>query len=254
MKVFAVVPAVSLLLTTATSFAQTPATPRTAPAGQTAPAARPPQTQTPPAARQPDPPPAAALSAPAPAPAPAVPFRDGAKVGYINVQAIASQSQEGKSAGVKIKQFQETRARELDAKKKVIDAKQQQLDTGGAVLTDSRRAQLATEIEREGRELQRQAEDADQDLDRMTQQLQQEFMVKLGPVIRKVAQDKKIDYIFTDQSGLVFAADDLNLTADVIKALDSGAPAAAAPTPAAPAPAPTASAPKPPAAGTTPGR
>src|SRR4051812_27164720 len=99
MKVFAVVPAVSLLLTTATSFAQTPATPRTAaPAGQTAPAPRP---QTPPATRQPDPPPAAAL--PVQAPAPTVPFRDGAKIGYINVQAIASQSADGKAAGVQLK-------------------------------------------------------------------------------------------------------------------------------------------------------
>jgi Skp family chaperone for outer membrane proteins len=243
MKVFAVVPAVSLLLTTATSFAQTPATPRTAaPAGQTAPAPRP-QNQTPPAARQPDPPPAAAL--PAPAPAPVVPFRDGAKIGYINVQAIASQSSDGKSAGVKLKQFQETRARELDAKKKALDAKQQRLDSGGAVLSESTRSSLTLEIERDGRELNRLAEDSDQDLERMTQQLQQEFMVKLGPVIRKVAQDKKVDYIFTDQSGLVFAADDLNLTADIIRVLDA-APASAAPA-AAPAAPPAATA-KPPAA------
>jgi Skp family chaperone for outer membrane proteins len=247
MKVFALVPAVSLVLTAATSFAQTPAAPpRTAaPAGQSAPASRP-QAPTPAPARQPDPPPAAAVAPPPPAPV--LPFRDGAKIGYISVQAIASQSAAGQAAGVKIKSFQDQRARELDAKQKALEAKRARLDAGGSVLNDATRQQLQAEIERDGRELNRLAEDSDQDLDRMTQQLQQEFMVKLSPVIRKVAQDRKVDYIFTDQSGLVYAADDLNLTADVIKALDSGAAAPAAAAPAAPPPASTARPPASPAA------
>jgi Skp family chaperone for outer membrane proteins len=241
MKVFAVVPAVSLLLAAATSFAQTPAAPprTTAPAGQSSPAPRPP-------ARQPDPPPAAA-ALPAPPPPPVVAFRDGARIGFINVQAIASQSADGRAAGVKIKQFQDTRARDLDSKQKALEQKRQRLESGGAVLNDSTRSQLTSEIERDQRELSRLAEDADQDLERMTQQLQQEFMVKLGPIIKKVAQDKKIDFIFTDQSGIVFAADDLNLTADVITALDGAAPAAAPAAAKPPAATPPAAA-KPPAA------
>jgi len=246
MRVFAVVPAVSLLLAAATSYAQAPAAPKpAAPTGQSTPAPRPPA-QTPAAPRQSDPPPAAAV-----APAPVVPFRDGAKFGYINVQAIASQSADGRSAGVKIKAFQEGKARDLEAKQKALDAKQQRLASGGNVLSDATRAQLTTEIERDGRELQRLAEDADQDLERMTQQLQQEFMSKLSPVLRRVALEKKVDFVFTDQSGIVFAAEDLNLTADVIRALDSVAPAApAAAAPSAPPPAaPASSTAKPPAAG-----
>jgi len=244
MRVFAVVPAVSLLLAAATSYAQAPAAPKpAAPTGQSTPAPRPPA-QTPAAPRQSDPPPAAAV-----APAPVVPFRDGAKFGYINVQAIASQSADGRSAGVKIKAFQEGKARDLEAKQKALDAKQQRLASGGNVLSDATRAQLTTEIERDGRELQRLAEDADQDLERMTQQLQQEFMSKLSPVLRRVALEKKVDFVFTDQSGIVFAAEDLNLTADVIRALDAAAPpapAAAAP-PAALPTAPASSTAKPPA-------
>jgi Skp family chaperone for outer membrane proteins len=176
-----------------------------------------------------------------------VPFRTGAKMAYVNIQAIAATSAEGKSAGVKIKQFQENKAKELETKQKALEAKQQQLAAGGNVLSDSRRSQLQTEIDRDGRELNRLAEDADQDLERMTQQLQQEFMAKLQPTLLKVAKEKNVDFLFTDQSGIAWAADDLNLTADVIRELDSGAPAAAAPAarpapaaaaPAAPAPAP----------------
>lgn len=177
-----------------------------------------------------------------------MPFRTGAKIAYVNIQAIAGQSAEGKSAGVKINQFRESRAKDLETKQKALEAKQARLASGGNVLSDSARTQLQTEIDRDGRELNRLAEDADQDLERMTQQLQAEFMAKLQPTLLKVAKEKNVDFLFTDQSGIAWAADDLNLTADVIRELDSGAaPAAAAPasrpapaaaTPAAPAPTP----------------
>ena len=80
----------------------------------------------------------------------------------------------------------------------------------------------------------------------MTQQLQQEFMVKLNPVIDRVANDKQVHMIFNaGESGLVWAAPGMDLTAEVIKALDSGAGAKPAATakPAVPSPA------SPPAAG-----
>ncbi len=253
MKVFAVVPAVSLLLTAAPSVAQTSPAPR--PAGQAAPAR--PQTQTPAAPKQPDPPPAAAI-APA-APPVVVPFRTGAKLAYVNIQAIATQSAEGKNAGVQINQFRESRQKELETKQKALEAKQARLASGNNLLSDSARVQLQTEIDRDGKDLQRLAQDADEDLERMTNQLQQTFVDKMRPVLVKVAKEKGVDFLFTDQSGIAWAADDLNLTADVIRELDqnppapaASAPAAAPPAAARPAPAAPASAPKP--AGTTPGR
>src|SRR5688500_12458977 len=96
MRVFAAVPALSVLLAAASSYAQAPAAPapKPVPSTQTAPAPRP-QTQTPATPSKPDP-------APAPQAAAAVPFRAGAKWGYINVPVIAAQSDEGKSAGAKI--------------------------------------------------------------------------------------------------------------------------------------------------------
>jgi outer membrane protein len=231
MKVFAVVPAVSLLLTAAPSVAQTSPAPR--PAGQAAPAR--PQNQTPAAPKQPDPPPAAAIAPPAPPVV--VPFRTGAKMAYVNINAIAQQSAEGKNAGVQINQFRDARQKELEAKQKVLEAKQARLAAGGTVRSDAARAQLQTEIDRDGKDLQRLAQDADEDLDRMTNQLQQAFVDKMRPVLVKVAKEKGVDFLFTDQSGIAWAADDLNLTADVIRELDQNPPAPAAAAPAAAPPA-----------------
>jgi outer membrane protein len=231
MKVFAVVPAVSLLLTAAPILAQT--SPASRPAGQAAPAR--PQNQTPAAPKQPEAPPAGAITPPPPPVV--VPFRTGAKMGYVNIQAIATQSAEGKNAGVLIAQFRDARQKELEAKQKVLESKQARLSAGGNVLSDSARAQLQSEIDRDNKDLQRLAQDADEDLDRMTNQLQQTFVEKMRPVLIKVAKEKGVDFLFTDQSGIAWAADDLNLTADVIRELDQNppAPAASAPTAAAPA-------------------
>ena len=247
MRLFAVVPALSVLLTAAPTYAQAPASaaPRPAPAAQNAPPPRPASPQTPSTAKQPDPPPAAALAQP-PAPAP-VPFREGGKFGWVNVQAVASQSAEGKNAATRINGLRDQRQKELTDKQKAFQAAQTKLETEGSLRNDTARAAMQSDFERQQKDLQRLAEDAEQDIERLTQQLQQEFLAKLQPAIARVAKEKNVDFIFSTEGGLVHAAMDLNLTEDVIKAVDAvaaskPAPAAAKPAgtppPAAPAGAP----------------
>ncbi len=223
MRPFAVVLALSVVLTAASTYAQAAAPA----AGAGAPAPRP-QAQTPPTAKQPDPPPAAALP---PAPAP-IPFREGAKFGWVNLQAVASMSQEGKNAATKIKALQDQRQRELSEKQKALQAAQAKLETEGALRSDAAKATLAADIERQGKELNRLIEDAEQDVERLQQQLQQEFLAKLQPAILRLAKEKNVDVIFSTEGGLIHAANDLNLTEDLIKVIDAGSkPAAAAPAP-----------------------
>jgi Skp family chaperone for outer membrane proteins len=182
----------------------------------------------PPAAQQPPP------AQPAPA-APAVPFQEGFKYAYVNVQAVAAESAEGKAAASKIKALQDARVKELNEKNKALQTAQQKLESGGSVMSDSARAQLQAEIERQQRDIQRFTEDAQQDITSATQQAQDEFGRKLQPIIDKVAREKKVDFVFNAaESGLIWAVDGMNLTADVIKAFDAGAGSTA--TPAAPPP------------------
>ena len=235
MRSFAVVLALSVVLAAASTYAQAAAPAAGAPAPR-------PQAQTPSTAKQPDPPPAAAQPA---APAP-IPFREGAKFGWVNLQAVASMSQEGKNAATKIKALQDQRQRELGDKQKALQAAQAKLESEGALRSDAAKATLAADIERQGKELNRLVEDAEQDVERLQQQLQQEFLQKLQPAIQRLAKEKNVDFIFTTEGGLVHAANDLNLTDDLIKVIDAGTkPAAAAPAPAKPAPPATAPAPTP---------
>ena len=223
MRVLVAALAVSMLLAASETFAQAPAPAR--PAGQAPAAPRP--------------------SAPAPAPAapvalPPLPkFQDGLKYAYIRIDRIAAESNAGKLLNERVKGLNDQKVRELNEKNKALQSAQQKLDSGGSVLNDTARAQLQADIERQQRDIQRFTEDAQQDLQALQQQLQEEFTRTLNPVLEKVAKEKQIHMMFNaTESGLVWAEPGMDLTADIIKALDAAGPApAAAPAarPAAPA-------------------
>jgi Skp family chaperone for outer membrane proteins len=194
--------------------------------------------------------PAPKPAAPAPAqpaqaqlpPAPKPRFQDGLKYAWVNVQQVAAYSADGKVAAEKINALRDQKTRELQDKQKTLQANQQRLERDGGVMNDQARAQLTAEIDRQQRDLQRLSEDAQQEVQTLVEQVEADFNRKLSPVIDKVARQKGVHFVFNGaQSGLIWAEQGMDLTAEVIQALDSPAPAAAAPAP----PPPGASAPVP---------
>ncbi len=172
---------------------------------------------------------------PAPAAQPAPPpqrFQDGLKYAYVNVQQVAAESAEGRAAAAKIKALQEARVKELNEKNKALTTAQQKLESTGTVMSDQARAQLQADIERQQRDIQRFTEDAQQDITNATQQAQDEFGRRLQPVIDKVAREKQVDFVFNAaESGLIWAAPGLDMTAEIIQAFDGGAATTAKPAP-----------------------
>ena len=231
MRVLAVVLALALSAPAAI-FAQTPApapsTQKPAQPAQPAPAAPRPQGQTPAPAQQP----------------PELPkFQPGFKYAFIQFQVVVQASAEGKRAQAEIQALQEQRQKEITEKDKQLQSLQDQLQNQGGVWNEAKKIQVQNEIERGTRDIQRMVEDAKADVQKLTEQLQQNFMIKLSPVIEKLAKEKQVDMIFNaNESGLVWANPGMNLTGDVIAALDGGTakPAAAAPPAAPPAAAPVA--------------
>jgi outer membrane protein len=184
--------------------------------------------------------PAAPATPVAQAAAAPVPFQEGLKYAYIDLQRVAAESNEGKAAAGRIKEFQESKASELNGKNKALQAAQQKLDQGGSLMNDQARAQLQAEIERQQRDIQRASEDAQQDLQNFSQQVQVDFNNKLNPVVDKVAQEKKVHFVFSAaDSGLIWADPTMNLTPDVIRVFNATPTATAKPAPAAAAPAPS---------------
>ncbi len=210
MRVFAVALTLSVVLLAGTASAQAPAT-----ANPPAPAAPAPQ---------------AAAAAP-------VAFQDGLKYAYVQLPRVAAESNEGKAAAARIKEFQESKATELNNKNKALQAAQQKLEQGGSVMSDQARTQLQTEIDRQTRDIQRASEDAQADLQNFSQQVQDDFSRKLNPIVDKVARAKQVHFVFSAQdAGLIWADPTMDLTTDVIREFNASSTAKPAAAPAAPAP------------------
>lgn len=190
--------------------------------------------------------PAAPAGASVPAPAPA-PFPQGAKYAFINVQRIANESTEGKAATGRVQALNQKKVTELNEKNKALQTAQQKLDSSASVMNDAARGLLQKDIERQQVDIQRFTEDAQQEVQALQNDLMNEFQRKLAPVIQQVAQEKKLDLLFSaSDSGIVWAEPGLDLTDEVIKKFDGSGGTAAAPVPAAPKPAaPAAAAPRP---------
>lgn len=220
MKALIVVVALSVTLAASPSYAQAPAGAAQAPK-PTAPAAPAPAA----------PPPAQAPATPPPAPKP---FPQGAKVAYVVLQRIANESADGRVATTRIQALQQKKAAELNDKNKQLTAMQQKLEKEGAVMSPSVAGELQKNIEKVTLEVQRFTQDAQAEVQELQQSLQQEFQQRLEPVLQQVATDMGLQFVFNGpDAGLVWADSALDISAEVIKKLDSAkAPAAkpAAPT------------------------
>ena len=222
MKVALITASLALALSAAPVLAQAPARPT-----------QPAPTQARPAAPAPTPAPAAVP------PSPPAPFPAGAKVAYVNLQQIANLSAEGKGLTAKVQALMQKKQNEAQAKSKALADNQTKLQTQSALMSETARAALEKEIERQNVEGQRFQQDAQQEINELSQQLQNEFQQKLFPILDLVAKEKGVDVLLSAaDAGMVWAAPGLDLTMDAVKKLDEkgGAkPAAAAPAPAAPA-------------------
>ena len=184
-----------------------------------------PPVQTPPPQNPPAQPPATqppAEQKPAPQPQPPKPFPEGAKVGFIDLQVIASNSLEGKAATAKLDEYRKKKAAEIAEKTKQAQAIQTKLQQGGTVLNEQARSQAEKDLQKLQRELQGLQEDANAELQDMTQQLQTQFQERLNPIIEQLATEKGLYAVFSIRdSGIIWGYQGIDLSAEVIKRFDA---------------------------------
>jgi outer membrane protein len=217
MRRFTVAVVLSLALGAVPTFAQAQVKPPTTPPA--AAAQKPPTTPvTPPAAQKPATPPA-----PQAAPQPARPFPEGAKIAYINIPRIATESAEGKASTAKVNALREKKLAELNAKNKAVETAQAKLNSG-ALLSEEARAATTKEVEKLQVEIQRLQQDAEAEMQDLQQQLQLDFQRKLSPIIQQLATEKGLLVLLSQtDSGLVWAEPGLDLTVEIIKRFDATA-------------------------------
>jgi outer membrane protein len=163
------------------------------------------------------------------APAPAA-----LRMAFVDLQRIAAESNEGKVASGKVQALTQKKSAELADKTKALQANQQKLQQGGAVLNEAARGQAQKEVDRLTVEIDRFQQDANAEVQEMQQQLQAEFQDKLRPVLDGVVKELGVGLLFSaGDAGAIFIDPSLDITGEVIKRFDAAKPAAAGAKPAA---------------------
>jgi len=186
--------------------------------------------QTPPAQTPPKPAVPAQPVAPAPAPRPPEPFPVGAKVAFINPQAILQQSVDGKAAIARINALIQKKQKEGEDKAKLLQGNQQKLQTSGSVMNEAARSQLEKEIDRQQKEIERFQQDAQAEINDLQQEVQSDFLKKVNPVLEQVAKEKGVEIVLNAEAQIfAWANMGLDLSPDIVKKLDAASKPAATP-------------------------
>jgi len=183
-------------------------------------------------------PPAAKPATPAPAavPPPAAPFPAGAKIAYVNLQLIANQSAEGKSLTAKVQALMTKKQQEAAAKQKQLSDAQTKLQQSGALMSETARTALEKDIDRMNVEGQRFQQDAQSEINQLSQDLQNEFQQKLFPILNDIVREHDLHLLLSAaDAGIVAGNAGVDFTLEAVRRLDEktlagGKPAAPAPT------------------------
>ena len=170
------------------------------------------------------------------------------KIGVIDMQSALLGTKDGQKAAAELKAKFTPKETELQKRQQDLQAKQEQFRKTENTISDEAKATLTRDIDLLTRNLQRDSEDANQDLQGEQQRILGDLSQKMNQVMGKYANDKQLTLIL-DVSGqpnnVLYASNTADITRDIIALYDAAAPVApslAAPAPAAgraPAPAVT---------------
>jgi outer membrane protein len=170
------------------------------------------------------------------------------KLAVIDMQSALLGTKDGQKAVAELKAKFTPKEQEIQKRGQELQAKQDQLRKTENTISEEAKANLARDIDALTRGLQRDSDDANQDLQAEQQRILGDLSQKMNQVLSKYANDKQLTMIF-DVSGqpnnILFASSATDITRDIIGLYD----AAAAVTPTTPlvkpTPPPAASAPPP---------
>ena len=166
-------------------------------------------------------------SASAPAAA-AVPV--ATKVGIVNIQAAIVGSNEGQRDFEELQKKFDPKRQELEGMNKEVEELQKKFNAQGDKLNDEARAELLKEIDSKKKQLQRNYEDANTDIQAQQNDIANRIGQKLVSVLDKYAKDNGFTVVLDvsgQQSPVLWAASSVDITQPVVEAYNaqSGVPA-----------------------------
>jgi outer membrane protein len=153
-----------------------------------------------------------------------------AKIAIVAFQVAVAQTNEGQRNFADLQKKYDPKRQQLKALNDEIDGLTKQLQSQGDKLSESERSNRAKTIDDKKKQLQREAEDAQNDMQQEMQQLYQTLASKVYDVLAGYAQEHGYTLVLDvaqQQTPVLYATDSTNITKAVIDAYNvkSGVPA-----------------------------
>lgn len=149
------------------------------------------------------------------------------KVGIIHIQNAIISTKDGQKAAADLQaRFLPTKQK-LERKQAEIEADRAKLNQGSNAMGQEQKEALMREIDQKTKSLNRDTEDAQAELDQAQNKIMQELGQRIMAVINKYSKDHGYSLIIdvsSQQTPVMFAAADIDITGDIIKLYDQNSP------------------------------
>jgi outer membrane protein len=146
-----------------------------------------------------------------------------AKIAVVDTMKVANESKEGKKIQAVLKAFHDQKQAEISTKEQALKTLEEQVKD--PKISDEKKDDLRTQFNQKLYEYQAFAKASQEEMEGKTQKMQGEFQEKLAKVIQSYAQAKSIS-IIVEKGICLYNADTLEVTADVIAAMNQAYPGA----------------------------
>lgn len=153
---------------------------------------------------------------------PAASFPEGARIAFVDLQYVFASSGDGKAAATAIQALESKKKADIDAKNKEVEALQQKLTQGGAVLNEESRGRLERDVARAKVDFERLVQDAQTEVQDLQQQFQRAFSRKLFPTIGEVAKSRDLWAVFSlGEGNVLWHQSALDISPEIVARLDA---------------------------------
>jgi len=159
--------------------------------------------------------------------APAAGAADAMKIGYVDAQKVLDSTKAGKKAKESMEEFVKSRQKIVDLDETDIKQLQDDLTRQTAVLSPEARREKEEALQKKVFEYQKRAGDLNKEVQEKKKEVLDQFNKDLEGVVKKVADRGGYSYVLdrNAEGGVILYAKDANdLTNDVIKEFEKGAP------------------------------
>ncbi len=140
------------------------------------------------------------------------------KVGFVDIQAVISQSKEGQAARSKVAAEAAEKQKEITAKEAEVKQMDADLAKQSPVLSDATKKDREEDIRRKLRDLKRLTEDFNRDLAKREGELLNDLLRDVTAVIRDYGKEKGFLLIVEKgQGGVIYGSDGADLTKEILE-------------------------------------